>query len=101
MFKRIREKLQKILPPPISQKGQGVVEYGLILGFVAVIGVYLVSQSGIKDAVKDNVSNARVVLSNMNIEYGLAAGTIDSAEGSGANLDPDSPLPGQGAPSFP
>ncbi len=69
MFQKIQKLIQKI-----KEKGQGVVEYALILGFVAVIAVYLVSQSGMKDAVKNNVDDAKAVLTNMHSEYSSAAG---------------------------
>lgn len=70
MFQKIQKKIQEFL----KEKGQGVVEYALILGFVAVIAVYLVSQSGMKDAVKNNVDDAKAVLTNMHSEYSSAAG---------------------------
>ncbi|MBQ6297947.1 MAG: hypothetical protein IJK81_09730 [Selenomonadaceae bacterium] len=69
MLQKIQKKIQEFL----KEKGQGVVEYALILGFVAIIGVYLVTQSGMKDAVKNNVSNAKAVLTDMDAQYDSAA----------------------------
>lgn len=54
--------LQKILKS-LTQKGQGVVEYALILGFVAIIAVYLISGSGLTGELKNNVDNAKEVVS--------------------------------------
>ena len=49
MLKKIREF--------ISEKGQGVVEYALILGFVAILAVSLIGGSGLVKAVQDNIDN--------------------------------------------
>ena len=37
-------------------KGQGIVEYALLLAFVVAIAVYALNQSGLGDAVKSNFS---------------------------------------------
>ncbi len=53
------QKLQKKLKAFIEEKGQGVVEYALVLGVVAVLAVYLLSGSDIKGKVIDKgISNA-------------------------------------------
>lgn len=54
MLKKIREL--------ISEKGQGVVEYALILGFVAILAVSLIGGSGLVKAVQDNIDNVVKVL---------------------------------------
>ena len=54
MLKKIREF--------ISQKGQGVVEYALLLGFVAILAVSLIGGSGLVDAVQQNISDVKDVL---------------------------------------
>ena len=37
-------------------KGQGIVEYALLLAFVVAIAVYALNQSGLGDAVRSNFS---------------------------------------------
>lgn len=54
MLKKIRELL--------IEKGQGIVEYALILGFVAIIAVGLLGGSGLADTVKQNIDNMKEVL---------------------------------------
>jgi pilus assembly protein Flp/PilA len=39
-----------------TEKGQGIVEYALLLAFVVAIAVYALNQSGLGDAVKSNFS---------------------------------------------
>lgn len=46
----------------LLQKGQGVVEYALILGFVAVLAVYLITGSGLLGAAKSNIDNVKSVM---------------------------------------
>ncbi len=53
------QKIRKLFTP----KGQGVVEYALILGFVAVIAVYILKGSGLTKELQDNVDNAKEVVS--------------------------------------
>jgi Flp pilus assembly pilin Flp len=54
MLHKIRELL--------SQKGQGVVEYALLLGLVAVVAAYLIGGSGLIDAVKVNINDVKSTL---------------------------------------
>ena len=63
------QKLQKKIKEFFGEKGQGVVEYALVLGFVAVIAVYLLTGSNIKDNVKDNIDNAQEVMTDMTAAY--------------------------------
>ena len=59
-----------------SQKGQGIVEYALILAFVAAIAAYVFTSSGqgsIKDSItglfsgaKSNIDQAKTDISNTN-----------------------------------
>lgn len=60
------QKLQKKIKEFFEEKGQGAVEYALVLGFVAVIAVYLIGQSDIKGKVVDkgigNATNAATEL---------------------------------------
>ena len=39
-----------------TEKGQGIVEYALLLAFVVAIAVYALNQSGLGDAVRSNFS---------------------------------------------
>ena len=68
------QKIQKKIQDFIKEKGQGTVEYALILGFVAIIAVYMLTGSGLKDDVKTNVSNADTVSKNLQSEFSSASG---------------------------
>ena len=49
----------------IKEKGQGAVEYALVLGIVAIIAIYLVNQGNLQDKTSkalDNVSNAATII---------------------------------------
>ena len=39
-----------------TEKGQGIVEYALLLAFVVAIAVYALNQSGLGTAIKSNFS---------------------------------------------
>ena len=65
MLQKIREFLK--------EKGQGTVEYGLIIGFVAIIAVWMLTGSGLKDDVKTNVTNADTVSKNLQSEFNAAS----------------------------
>ena len=54
MIKKIREFF--------SQKGQGVVEYALILGFVAVIAVSLINTGGLQDSLEETIEYVKEIL---------------------------------------
>ncbi len=54
--------LQKIRK--ISEKGQGMVEYAILLAVVIGIGVVIYNQSGLKQAVKNVFTNATNVVSS-------------------------------------
>lgn len=92
MLKKLREFL--------SQKGQGTVEYALILGFVAIIAVYILTGSGLTKDVQKNIKNADTASALINVEYGLAAGTLEAASG-GAEGVTGAPTPGSGPNIFP
>ena len=68
--------LQKISKFLISKNGQGVVEYALILGFVAVIAVFIFGSSGLKDSIQKNIQNINSVATLMDAEYSKAASDI-------------------------
>lgn len=53
MLKKLQEKLKKF----IEEKGQGVVEYALLLGFVAIVAAYLSSSSGLIKQSQDNMKH--------------------------------------------
>ena len=65
MLQKIQKKLQKLL----KEKGQGIVEYALILGFVAVIAVILVSNGSLETTVKANIDNQNSVLKAMDSRF--------------------------------
>lgn len=69
MLKKLRELFKKYK----EEKGQGVVEYALVLGFVAVIAVYLIGSSDLKGQVVDKgVANAKDAASVMDAAYSSA-----------------------------
>ncbi|MBQ3336542.1 MAG: hypothetical protein IJS69_01065 [Selenomonadaceae bacterium] len=91
MLKKIREFFQK----KDSEKGQGAVEYALVLGFVAIIAVYLLTGSGLQTSTKTNIANTKEVSDQIASDYATAKGTSsEGSEGSesesngNANLDP-------------
>ena len=83
MLKKIRKTL--------TQKGQGVVEYALILGFVAIIAVYLLTGSGLKDSLKTNINNANAVAEEMDLQYRVANGTTQIIGNVGAESAQNTP----------
>ena len=52
-----------------SDKGQGVVEYALLLGFVAVITVALVNDGGLKDTFKGTLSGIMHQFTQFNDDF--------------------------------
>ena len=58
--------LQKIqqLVKKLTEKGQGVIEYALMLGFVAVIAYYLIGTADLDTHVTKNVTNIKTELGN-------------------------------------
>ena len=84
MLKKIREFFQK----KDSEKGQGAVEYALVLGFVAVIAVYLLTGSGLQTATKTNIDNTKEVADQISADYATAKGTgTGGSEGSGSGSE--------------
>lgn len=70
MLKKIRELFKKYK----EEKGQGVVEYALVLGFVAIIAVYLIGNSDIKGQVVDKgITNAKSAATIMDSEFKTAS----------------------------
>ena len=65
MLKKIREYF--------SQKGQGTVEYALLLGFVAILTVSLVSSNNLKDEVKTALQNITSQFRTFNAAYSSAS----------------------------
>ena len=58
MFQKIQKKIREF----IKEKGQGTVEYALIIGFVAIIAVYMLTGSGLQTSTKKNITNISDVL---------------------------------------
>ncbi|MCR5177122.1 MAG: hypothetical protein K6C05_09780 [Anaerovibrio sp.] len=50
----------------LAQKGQGMVEYALILAFIVGIAAYMTSSNGIGSAIKTTFSNVTSTLNNAN-----------------------------------
>lgn len=70
------QKIQKKLKEFFEEKGQGAVEYALVLGFVAIIAVYLIGNSNIKGAVVDKgIDNAKSATTKLQTEYNTASNT--------------------------
>lgn len=61
MLKKIREYF--------SQKGQGVVEYALLLGFVAVIAVAFTSSDFLIEPIRTALENIRDQFTTFNAAY--------------------------------
>ena len=62
-----------------DEKGQGIVEYALILGFVAIIALFMFSNGGLKTAVSNGFSGVSSELNQMNasITGGVKAKTFE------------------------
>ena len=79
MLKKIKELLK--------EKGQGIVEYALILGFVAVIAVILVSNGSLETTVKANIDNQNSVLNAMDSRFKAVASTTTTTNGTETTTD--------------
>ncbi|MBR4643361.1 MAG: hypothetical protein IKO74_11700 [Selenomonadaceae bacterium] len=53
MLQKIQKKIQEL----IKEKGQGLVEYALILGLVAVIAVALFQSGGLKSKINQSTTD--------------------------------------------
>lgn len=89
MFKKIQEFVKKF----IEEKGQGVVEYALILGFVAVIAVILLSKTSLQENVQANIDNQNSVLKAMDSRFDAVANSVsgtgdDATTTIGGNINP-------------
>lgn len=62
MLKKIREYF--------SQKGQGVVEYTLLLGVVAILVIFFVENGGFVDTFHDTLRNIVSQFTTFNSAYG-------------------------------
>ncbi|MBQ6758534.1 MAG: hypothetical protein IJP42_05540, partial [Selenomonadaceae bacterium] len=67
------QKIQKAFEKFVKEKGQGTVEYALILGFVAIIAVYMIQASGLKADVETNIGNADKAATMMNAQFTAAS----------------------------
>ena len=74
MVKFIQKLLQKL---KASEKGQGMVEYALIIAFVAAIAIVALN-NGLGDAIKGAFSNASSMVTSANDAAGSYA---NSAKG--------------------
>ena len=65
-----------------TEKGQGIVEYALLLAFVVAIAVYaLGSDSGLGGAIKTNFSNTASAVTNF-------SSTVNGSTGGGQTSNP-------------
>lgn len=62
MLKKIREFF--------SQKGQGAVEYALLLGFVAIVLVAFSSSDGLIEPIRTALNNIKEQFTTFNSAYG-------------------------------
>ena len=69
--KKIREYLKKHTN---SQKGQGMVEYALILAFVVAVALALVGTDGIQQAIQTTFGNVSTTLNDANNQGGGGQG---------------------------
>lgn len=73
MFQKIQNLIEKL-----KEKGQGVVEYALVLGFVAVIAVYLIGSADLKTNVVDKgTNNAKSAAQGMENAFTAAKGSAN------------------------
>lgn len=59
MFKYINKLIEKVKK---SEKGQGMVEYALIIAFVAAVAIFALGDNGLGGAVKNAFSNASTMV---------------------------------------
>ena len=64
MFQKIQNLIEKL-----KEKGQGVVEYALLLGFVAIIVAYFTTSNGLTQQTKDAMSHMNAQASAINSQY--------------------------------
>ena len=72
MFQKIQKKIREF----IKEKGQGTVEYALIIGFVAIIAVYMLTGSGLTSNAKANIDNAAQVATDIDSQFDAAGGKV-------------------------
>ena len=70
MIKYIQKLMDKLKK---SEKGQGMVEYALIIAFVAAIAIYVLN-NGLGDSVKGAFDNASKMVSSANTQANAQAG---------------------------
>ena len=68
------QKLHKFFKK-FTEKGQGLVEYALILGFAAVIGALLFKSTGLQSQTSTAISNVTAQGTAVNSLYTTAAST--------------------------
>ena len=67
------QKLQKKIKEFIEEKGQGVVEYAMVLGFVAIIAIWLLKTSNLNTTIEDNVKDVTAAGNAIHTAYTEAA----------------------------
>ena len=79
MIKYIQKLMDKLKK---SEKGQGMVEYALIIAFVAAIAIYVLN-NGLKDAVSGAFENASSMIQSAQGQAGAVAGSNGNGNGNG------------------
>ena len=54
----------------LSRKGQGMIEYALLLGFVAIITVALFTDDGLYNSFKNALGTVKSLFTTFNSAYG-------------------------------
>ena len=66
------QKIQRFVKK-LAEKGQGVVEYALVLGFVAILAVALTSDTaGLKKSTQDSITQAKDAATKIDSAYNAA-----------------------------
>lgn len=79
MIKYIQKLMDKLKK---SEKGQGMVEYALIIAFVAAIAIYVLN-NGLGTAVRQSFDNASSMIQSANTKAGTVAEEGPGKEDSG------------------
>ena len=69
MFQKIQKKVKDF----IAEKGQGVVEYAMILGFVAILAIWFLNKSNLTTTIEQNVSDTTSAANAIHTSFAAAA----------------------------
>lgn len=68
MLQKIEKLIQKL-----KEKGQGVVEYAMILGFVAILAIWFLNKSALTTKIEQNVSDVTDAADKIHTSYTTAS----------------------------